>query len=268
LKKGDAVFALQKPSLPATVNAQDSLVFQICYTSQDLKRHQDTVIISNGCFDIPITLDAHSATGLITADDINFGNVDTGKEVNKTLTVQNIGSAPFILMKSPKLSDDVNFAIDPNFLSTLPVNMPVGGKVTVKVFFHPKQPVIDSAGIVWTTDIDPAFLTTGKNYSILMGTGLEVITKSVRGNAGMGNSLSVRPNPAIGNSAIVSFALPDKDKASLMIYDLLGREVFKMNLKQGTGELEIPIGVLPRGVYQVRITSDDIVLTQKLEVIR
>lgn len=270
LKKGDAAFSIKSttPVLPASINAQDSLTLQVCYTSQDLKRHQDTVIINNGCFDIPITLDAHSATGLITADDINFGNVDTGKEVNKTLTVQNIGSASFILMKSPKLSDAVNFAIDPVFLSSLPVTMPVGGKVTVKVFFHPKQPVIDSAGIVWTTDIDPAFLNTGKNYSILTGTGLEVITKSVHSMGAPGNSFSVRPNPAAGNSAIVTFALPDKDKATIMIYDLLGREIFKTNLKQGTGEIEIPIGALPRGVYQVRITSDDVVLTQKLEVIR
>ena len=72
----------------------------------------------------------------------------------------------------------------------------------------------------------------------------------------------------MGNSALVTFALPEKNRATVAVFDLLGRQIFSMNLAQGTAEFELPIGKLPNGIYQVRLISDDIVLTQKLEVIR
>ncbi|MDP4237109.1 MAG: hypothetical protein Q8919_11740, partial [Bacteroidota bacterium] len=99
LKKGDAVYKVQSvtPALPASIKAGDSLVIQLCYTAKDILRHQDTLIITNGCFTIPISLDAHGATGLITAEDLTFGNIDTGLEICKTLNISNIGSAPFTL---------------------------------------------------------------------------------------------------------------------------------------------------------------------------
>ncbi len=268
---GDKAFSIQSvtPTLPASIPAQSSLTVQLCYTAPDSLRHSDTLVISNDCFDIPISLDAHSSTGLISADDINFGNVDTGSEVcNATLMIRNIGSAPFTLMQSPTLSDQVNFAIDPAFLASLPLVIQPGAKVPVKICFHPKQPVSDSARITWITDIDPAYLSSGKKYSTLMGNGLEVPPNSVPGSDGITNSFNVRPNPATGNSAVVSYSLPTKGKATLTIYDLLGRVLYTRDLKQGSGEFELPIGNLHQGIYQARLNSDDIVLTQKLEVLR
>ena len=271
LKKGDAAYKIvsMTPSLPAAIKAQDSLTIIVSYTAKDSLRHQDTLLITNGCFTVPIALDAHSSTGIISASDISdFGNVSIGKEQCKTLQIQNIGSAPFMLLASPVLSDNVNFAIDPDFLKKLPFLIQPAGKITVNVCFHPQKATADSTGITWLTDISAEFINSGKNYSTLMGAGLDTATKSVRGNDAVSNSLSVRPNPASGTSAMVTFTMPGKERASLNIYDLLGREVFSVNLRQGTGEIEIPIGYLPRGVYQVRITADDVVLTQKLEVVR
>ena len=232
LKWGNAGISIvsRTPSLPASIKAQDSLVILVSYTAKDSLRHQDTLLITNGCFVIPVTLDAHSSTGIISASDItDFGNVPIGKEQCKTLQIQNTGSAQFTLLASPTLSDNVNFAIDPVFLAKLPLIMPPGGKVSVNVCFHPQQATFDSARITWATDISAEFANSGKNYSTIMGTGLDTATKSVRSADGIPNSLSVRPNPASGTSAMVTFAMPGKEKAMFNIYDLLGRDVFKFS---------------------------------------
>jgi hypothetical protein len=264
------VFSIQSttPTLPAQINAQDSLVIQLCYTSKDSLNHQDTLFIHNDCFDIPISLQAHSSTGLITAEDIAFPDIDTGTKNCKTLLIRNIGSAAYTLLPTLKLTNSTDFTIDPAFLATLPKVMPVQGKVSVLVCFNPKLPGSHSDTIYWATDIDAAFANSGKNYSVLTGTGLKVDVGAVRSGDAGANSLSVRPNPATGSSAFVSFALPSKTKATLAIFDVLGRELSHMNFSSGASQFELPIGSLKPGLYYVRLTSDDIVLTQKLEVVR
>lgn len=267
----DAAYSIQSvtPSLPATIPAQGTLTINLCYTSKDLLRHQDTLVINNDCFTLPISLDGHSSTGLITAEDIAFGSIDSGKEVCKTLLVHNIGSAAFTL-KSAAIADKTNFAIDAAFLATLPVSIPKGGQVSVKVCYHPQKAGDDTTAIIWTTDIDASFINTTKSYSGLSGTGLDTVTHNgrVAGADRISNTFSVRPNPATGNSAKVSFSLPEKSKANLVVYDVLGREMFSMNLRKGAGDVELPLTYLKQGIYYVRLISDDIVLTQKLEVVR
>jgi plastocyanin len=272
LAKNDAAYQIQNmtPSLPHSINAQDSLVVRVCFSALDTKRHRDSLIISNDCFDIPISLDGSGATGTIVADDITFGNLDSGLEINKTLLIRNNGLAPFTIKPSPSLSDNVNFAIDPMFLSSLPLTLPPSGKVTVKVFFHPQKPGSDSAMITWGTDIDAGSASAGtKSYSILKGVGLKVIGGGgVTRDFFVENSFSVRPNPASGSTAIVSFSVPSKTKATIAIFDVLGREMFTRNYNHSDGEYEIPIGYLQQGIYYVRLTSEDLVATQKLEVVR
>ncbi|MEP7236022.1 MAG: T9SS type A sorting domain-containing protein, partial [Ignavibacteriota bacterium] len=268
LAHADASFTIKSitPSLPAQINAQQDLTIELCYTAKDSLRHFDSLIISNDCFDIPISLDAHSSTGLITADDIAFGDLDTGKTVCKNVTIKNIGSAPYTLLASPTLSDNVNFNIDPTFLASLPIVLKAGEKRTVSVCFHPKAVGSDSAGIVWLTDIDASFANAGKKYSSLTGTGLEVITGGVRSSDDAGNTLTVRPNPASGSSVSISFNLPTKGKATLAVFDVLGREITHFNFNRGTDVFELPIGPFKQGMYYVRLTSDNVILTQKLEV--
>ncbi len=272
LTNSDAAYVIQSvtPSLPATIPAQGTLTINLCYTSKDLLRHQDTLIISNDCFTVPISLDGHSSTGLITADNIAFGSIDSGKEICKTLLVKNTGSAAFTL-KSATMSDMTNFAIDAAFLATLPVSIAKGGQVSVKICYHPQKAGDDTTAIIWGTDIDAAFISTTKSYSGLSGTGLDTVkqnTGAVASADPLLNTLTVRPNPASGNSAVVSFSLPEKSKANLVVYDVLGREMLNMNFRNGTGDIELPLTYLKQGVYYLRLISDDIVLTQKLEVVR
>lgn len=270
-KHSDASFSLGTitPALPASIQPQQDLTIEVCYTAKDVLRHLDTLVINNDCFSIPISLDAHSATGLISAEDISFGILDTGKTTSKTLLIKNIGSAPFTLKTGPVLSDPLNFDIDPAFLATLPRMIDKGKSVTATVIFHPKVTGDATGRIDWSTDIDASFATSGKSYSTLTGTGKEVLGGgAVRGSGSAANSFNVRPNPASGNFATVSFSLPEKNKATINIYDLLGRELYKREIKQGSAEFELPLSYLPRGVYHVRLTSDGVVMTQKLEVLK
>ena len=80
-------------------------------------------------------------------------------------------------------------------------------------------------------------------------------------------SLSIYPNPATGNSIIISFPAV-KEKATLEIYDVLGREVFSKEIAQGLTQLEIPILQLPQGSYCAKIISGSISTIQKFEIIR
>jgi len=265
------VFSIQSvtPTLPAQIDPQNSLTVQLCYTSKDSLKHLDTLVISNDCFDIPISLEAHSATGLIAADDItNYPAIDTGTQNCKTLFIRNIGSAPYNLIASPRLTNTKDFSIDPAFLASLPKPIPPGGKLSVSVCFHPVLPGSYDDTIYWATDIDAAFANSGKNYSVLEGTGLKVDVGVVRTGDGSTNALSIHPNPASGNSAFVSFSLPTKAKATLAIFDVLGRELSHMNFSSGTSDFELPIGFLKQGLYYVRLTSDDVVLTRKLEIVK
>ncbi|MEI8134596.1 MAG: T9SS type A sorting domain-containing protein [bacterium] len=271
--KGDPTFSVTStvPALPASIGPQDSLVVTLCSTLGDAKHHVDSLIIMNDCFTVPIALDARGATGTIVAQDVSYGCVDLGKELKKTFVVQNTGQAPFTLKPSPVLTDNVNFSIDQQFLSMLPVTIGAGKtSAPISVAFHPTTVTkLDSAAILWVTDIDGSFSNTGKNYTILRGCGNDTAhIGAVNGGSNSSNSLSVRPNPATGNSAFVKFEIPTQSNVSITIYDLLGREMLTQRYSTGSGEFELPIANLVKGVYYVRLTSNDIVLTQKLEVKR
>jgi hypothetical protein len=266
----DQTFSVSStPSLPAVIPAQGTLTLSLCSKLTDTKHHVDSLVISNDCFSIKVSLDARGAAGIINAADIAFGNVDTGKSVTKTIIIHNSGTADFKLLPSSSLADNVNFTIDPAFLATLPITVKAGlNSPTINVTFHPKQVGSDSTNITWNTDIDPSFAGVGRSFSVLTGNGLAVSIGAVGDGPASQNSFAVRPNPARGNTAIVSFSIPSKEKASIAIFDVLGRELYTRSYSSNSGEFEIPIGYLTQGMYYVRLTSEDVVLTQKLEVQR
>jgi len=80
------------------------------------------------------------------------------------------------------------------------------------------------------------------------------------------SSFSIHPNPATGRSVIVSFASPQESKATLQVYNILGREVFKTDILHGISEIEVPVRNLPRGTYFARLVSGNSVSTQKFEI--
>ncbi|MDP4229824.1 MAG: T9SS type A sorting domain-containing protein [Bacteroidota bacterium] len=269
LRKGDPAFTIDsiRPALPYGVGAQDSFKVEVCYSSEDSLRHRDSLIVTTGCFDVTIFLDAHSETGLINADNLDFGSITVGTEICKTLLIHNAGLAPFTLTRSWILSDTVNFSVDSLSAALLPVTILPSKSTAIKLCFHPTVVGKDSARIDWSTNIDSIYADSYKHYSLLSGTATPVIVKSVH-EPSAPSSFSIRPNPASGTSAICDFGEPLQSSSTLSLFDVLGREIIKEDIPAGLAEIELPLRTLTEGLYYVRLTSGHGVLTEKLQVVR
>jgi hypothetical protein len=81
--------------------------------------------------------------------------------------------------------------------------------------------------------------------------------------------LSTYPNPA-SRRATVRYALPEKQKASIRLYDALGRQVRTVLNEEQAGRHQQTLDVdgLPSGVYFLRLRADGQTRTQKLTVVR
>ncbi len=256
------------PSLPHTIAPQDSLTVQVCYTPRDSSRHRDSLIMRTDCFSIAISLDAHGSTGLIDASDFDFGAVRAGDTLCKIVQVKNVGSAPFSLTGF-LLSDTINFSVK----SLLPVRLNPGNIGSINICFHPQAEGPYSGGIDWITDLESSFAHSIKSHSSLTGT---AVPKAGVAYSSQTTSFSIHPNPANGNSVIVSFGgvISGADSQSaiqgntggiratgekLTMFDVLGREVYHQNIISSISQVEIPIRNLSEGVYYVKLGS----VTQK-----
>jgi hypothetical protein len=81
--------------------------------------------------------------------------------------------------------------------------------------------------------------------------------------------LGTYPNPA-RQRATVRYALPDKQEATIRLYDVLGRRVQTvLNKKQeGRHQRTLDVGALPSGVYFLRLRAGGQTRTQKFTVTR
>jgi hypothetical protein len=80
------------------------------------------------------------------------------------------------------------------------------------------------------------------------------------------NKFSVFPNPAPGNSILLSFE-SEHVNAEIKIFDVLGREMLKRNISN-QNRIEIPIQDLQNGIYYARVVSGGKIFTEKFEVKR
>ena len=260
----DTSYKLQSviPPLPHLLVAQDSLLLQVCYTPGDSSRHRDSLVMKTDCFSIPISLDAHGSTGLIDAGDADFGSITAGTSLCKNLVIKNVGSARFTLRRSFILSDTVNFSCDS---SKLPVIIEPDGSIQLQVCFHPKIEGSYSAGIDWTTDLEPSFAHSIKSHSLLTGQATpEAGVRSVAAS----NSFSIHPNPASGNSIFILLPLQQNEKMSLSIFDVMGQEVYKTEIIPGTLRLAIQTQTFKSGMYYVRLVSGANVYSGKLQLLK
>jgi plastocyanin len=235
-------------SFPHSIAAGDSVLVQVCYTPIDSSRHQDSLILTSDCFSLTVSLDAHGSTGLISAGDLDFGTVTVGDTICKLVQIKNIGSAPFTLQSSSLFTDTVDFSIN---TKALPKQLAVGAAININICFHPQSAKTYSDTITWTTDLEPAFQHSVKDRSILTGTAMP---KQAVKTLLQDNSFTIRPNPANGNSVIVTFSA-GQENSSLNVFDVLGREVYKKEIQSGVSQIQIPIQNLSEGTYYVRLTS-------------
>ena len=76
-------------------------------------------------------------------------------------------------------------------------------------------------------------------------------------------NFSVHPNPASGNEILVQFSEPVEKNSKLIIFDVLGKELFQTQIPEGATEYELPIGNLLEGIYYARLSSELEVVTEK-----
>ena len=81
--------------------------------------------------------------------------------------------------------------------------------------------------------------------------------------------LGTYPNPA-RQRATVRYALPDKQEATIRLYDVLGRRVRTVlnGTQEGRHQRTLDVGSLPSGVYFLRLQADGQTRTQKLTIVR
>jgi surface protein len=81
--------------------------------------------------------------------------------------------------------------------------------------------------------------------------------------------LGTYPNPA-QQRATVRYALPEKQKATIRLYDILGRRVRTVlnEEQEGRHQRTLDVGTLPSGVYFLRLRAGGETRTQKLTVVQ
>jgi hypothetical protein len=81
--------------------------------------------------------------------------------------------------------------------------------------------------------------------------------------------LGTYPNPA-RQRATVRYALPEKQKAAIRLYDVLGRQVRTVlnEEQEGRHQRSLDVGGLPSGVYFLRLRAGGETRTQKLTIVR
>jgi hypothetical protein len=216
------------------------------------------------CLTIRVQLSGIGTTGLIYAQDLYMGKIHTGVFTVKDLTIANVGKIPFTLTTWTMTGlNAFTFTTSP----ALPFTLKPGNvqPVTVTVQYAPTIAGKDTAIIHWNTDIDAPFTQSIKSYSVLTGEGtggstsVEILSRDP--------IFFIHPNPANGNSIVLSFSEDQKVNAEVAIYDVLGREVYKRNIF-GEHSIEIPIQGLSNGIYHARVSSGGEILTEKFEVRR
>jgi Secretion system C-terminal sorting domain len=81
--------------------------------------------------------------------------------------------------------------------------------------------------------------------------------------------LAAEDTPASNNSTVLSFVVPAKDSAVVVVYNLLGYKVTQKTFHQtGLHRVSINAFHIPAGIYLVRITTSRWTATQKAYVIR
>jgi alpha-amylase len=136
----------------------------------------------------------------------------------------------------------------------------IAGKVAMKI-----GPNSWSPGTGWT------LRTSGINYAVWTKNGADALDgeEAIDDHAGYALSLDQNyPNPANGSTTI-PFVLPNKQHASVKLYNAMGNEVAVLangEYEEGRHELNVDLGSIKPGIYTYRLVSAGESLTKRLVV--
>jgi hypothetical protein len=257
------------PTLPVVLNADDSLIANVCYSAVDTSgQYSNALTFRVNCAWYSVPLLTSGATPIILATDADFGSVQIGDTVCKEVTIRNIGGATLSLQKNWLLTDVKHYALRDT--AQFPIAIGPGQSIRLNICYSPTAIQYDSADIHWATNLSGQFAHHNKDYSILMGAGLSssgVEESEIR----VGTlTLDLNPNPA-KTAITLHIDAPMSGIASIGVYDVLGREVKQVvneTLIEGSHELGVDINDLPSGRYFVRLEIGGSVLTKELTICR
>jgi type IX secretion system substrate protein len=128
--------------------------------------------------------------------------------------------------------------------------------------------VVDSNLVVWVQNDSTAsgFNVLQAAYSIYSPKFASLGVNSVGAPT---FNLDVYPNPA-KESATLSFSLTQASEVQVKVIDQLGRTytTITQKLTEGGQKIELPTNELPGGVYMVQMQVNDVMVTQRLAVIK
>ncbi len=125
------------PTTLSPIDSGRSITLNVCFHATDTGvQSLDSLYVTAKCVNYVFPVTGSAVTPLIYANDLAFGEVDSGKTRCKQLTIQNPGKWPLTITRQD-LTNDPNFSVDPN--QTFPIVIPPNGTVQVLYCFHPQS---------------------------------------------------------------------------------------------------------------------------------
>ena len=114
-----------------------SITLQVCFHPTDTGVVSlDSVYVISECVTYAVPVTGTGITPLIYANDLAFGEVDSGQTKCLPLTIYNRGKAP-LTITAQNLVSDPNFSVNP--AQVFPIIIPPGQHTTISYCFHPQS---------------------------------------------------------------------------------------------------------------------------------
>jgi hypothetical protein len=238
-------------SLPYLLTPGDSFEAAISFKPSDTILASAYIQYSNECMMLEQAFTAQGATGLIMAEDKDFGVIAEGSSRCHDIRIENKGSASFSLLPGASIMGGTEFTIDSVDLMQLPLLLNPGTFAEIKVCYTPHDESADTATIEWPTDLSEAYANSIKPTSTLTAKAVKQAVHSLRDQAG----ILIKPNPTSGKFTLDLQGIKD-DEVTIIVYNPLGKECYRTKAFGG-GPVELQLSQPSAGSYIVTVESDD-----------
>ncbi|MEI8278979.1 MAG: T9SS type A sorting domain-containing protein [Bacteroidota bacterium] len=205
----------------------------------------------------------------------NIDNYDGTKAVNPTVNFYSIAA------DGTKLSIDARPFVN-NMMIPLGFNTSVQSEFKFKIqamttpanyvlylvdnFLNTVQPL--QLGTEYTFNVTSDSMSQGNGRFQINATDLNTtaVKNSTANNTTVSDlKVSIKPNPAVDNTIVSFEGAKENTPANISILNVNGQEVYGINVNSGTiGKVNVPLQILPAGIYMVKVTCGTDVITQRL----
>lgn len=246
---------LNPPLLPVIVAQGDSIGLTVRFMSR-FNGFQSAFLtmISNGSSSTrTLYLNGNGvySTGTISPATLVFDSSD-GLPQTRYVTIKSTGTVPLqVLSAESGGSNRRDFNSPANF----PIEVQAGDSVLVPVQFIPLNNGVRAGYIRFVTD-----QATPSLFVQVMGIGYGIISAVEPASESLPVSIgTVFPQPIRASDVSANFVVQSSERALIRttVFNLLGKEIFTndpMECQRGLSVLSIPVAILTRGTYFVRMT--------------